>query len=459
MDSGEGNEPSRPAAGLGVTTGTLLIVANMIGVGVFATTGYMVSAIPSSPAILLAWLCGGIAALCGALTYAELGAVYPRNGGEYRFLSDVYHPAIGFAAGWVSLIVGFSAPLAMYSMAFGEYLQAVWPAVNPKVAGLCVIAGFAVLHSSHVASGSRFHNSLTMVKIALISLFVLAGLTRGDLSLIGDSTGKSLGSVVASAPFAVQLVYVSFAYGGWNTAAYLAGEFRRPQHDVPRAVLAGTLFVTILYLGLNVVFLASAPLQTLAAELKREEKLGPGSDATVRIGHVAATFLFGASGGKFVSLLIAAGLVSTVSANLMSGPRVYEAMGEDHPRLNLFRRTRAGGGPAIAIGLQAAVASVMLVTSSFDQLMNYVGITLSLFAMATVSSAITLRWRAPELSRPYRTWGYPVTPVIFLALEGWMIAYTVIQRPVAAAYGAGTIAIGVVIYAVVRGRRTSAFSG
>jgi len=452
MDSAEGNEPARPSVGLGVATGTLLIIANMIGVGVFTTTGYMVSAIPSSPAILLAWLCGGIAALCGALTYAELGALFPRNGGEYRFLSEVYHPAVGFAAGWVSLIVGFSAPLAMYSMAFGEYLQAIWPTVNPKSAGMCVIAGFAILHSAHVASGSRFHNSLTMVKIALITLFVLAGLTRGDLSLIEGSTGKDFRSVVASAPFAVQLVYVSFAYGGWNTAAYLAGEFRRPQHDVPRAVLAGTLFVTVLYLGLNVVFLTSAPLETLTAELSREQRLGPGSDATVRIGHVAATFLFGSSGGKFVSLLIAAGLVSTVSANLMSGPRVYEAMGEDHPRLNLFRRRRVKGGPATAIGLQAAVASVMLLTSSFDQLMNYVGITLSVFAMATVSSAVVLRWRSPDLPRPYRTWGYPVTPLIFLALEGWMITYTVIQRPVSAAYGAGTIAIGGVIYAIVRKR-------
>lgn len=450
MDPAGENESVRPAAGLGVTTGTLLIIANMIGVGVFATTGYMVVAIPSSPAILLAWFCGGVAALCGALTYAELGAALPRNGGEYRFLSEVYHPAVGFAAGWVSLIVGFSAPLAMYSMTFGEYLQAVSPAVHPKFAGLCVIAGFAALHSLHVGSGSQFHNTLTVMKIALISLFVVAGLTRGDLSLLSGSMEKTFGSVVTSGAFAVQLVYVSFAYGGWNTAAYLAGEFRNPQRDVPRAVLAGTLVVTLLYLSLNAVFLGSAPLATLKEELDREETLGPGSDAKVRIGHVAATNLFGTSAGKFVSLLIAAGLVSTVSANLMSGPRVYEAMGEDHPGLNFFRRNRAERGPVIAIGLQAAVASVMLVTSTFEQLWTYVGVTLSCFAMATVSSAIVLRWKAPNLPRPYRTWGYPVTPLIFLALEGWMIVYTVIQRPMAAAWGTGTIVIGLVIYAVVR---------
>jgi len=327
----------------------------------------------------------------------------------------------------------------------------VWPAIHPKAAGLCVIAGFAVLHSLHVASGSRFHNSLTVLKISLITLFVLAGLSRGDLSLLsGSAAEKTFGSVITSGAFAVQLVYVSFAYGGWNTAAYLAGEFHTPQRDVPRAVLAGTVFVTLLYLALNAVFLGSAPLETLAGELAREEKLGPGTEATVRIGHVAATFLFGTSAGKFVSLLIAAGLVSTVSANLMSGPRVYEAMGEDYPSLNFFRRNRAESGPAIAIGLQAAVASVMLVTSSFDQLLTYVGVTLSCFAMATVASAIVLRWRSPDLPRPYRTWGYPITPLIFLALEGWMIAYTVIQRPVTAAYGASTIVIGIVIYAIVR---------
>ncbi len=429
------------STGIGVTTGTLLIVANMIGVGVFTTTGYMVAALESPAAVLLAWVAGGVAALCGALAYAELGSAVPRNGGEYQLLSRIFHPAVGFVAGWVSLIVGFAAPLAAFAMAFGDYLNALVPEIPPLASGLLLITVLALVHSLHVGTGSRLHNAVTLGKVALIGAFIVAGLLWGDLSRLTTAEGKTLAEAVRSPMFAVQLVYVSFAYSGWNTAAYLAGEFRRPTRDIAPAILAGTAIVAILYLGLNVVFLASAPMNELA-----------GQD---RVGHIAAVSLFGPVAGNFMSLLIVIGLISTASANTMAGPRVYEAMGFDYPALKFLTRRRAGGGPVIAIALQTALAAAMILTASFKTLLEYIGVTLSLVAAATVLGVVVLRRREPDLARPYRTWGYPLTPIVFLALEGWMVTYVVREKPLTAAVSAGTVAVGLVLYAIVRPRLCS----
>jgi APA family basic amino acid/polyamine antiporter len=438
------------SSGIGVTTGALLIVANMIGVGVFTTTGYMVAAIPSPLAILLAWVVGGVAAMCGALAYAELGAALPHNGGEYRFLSRIYHPAVGFTSGWASLVVGFAAPLALFAMVFGkylnvlvpgipEYLNAVIPGSAAVVPGLVLIVALAGMHSIHVGTGSWLHNVFTLGKVGLLIGFIGAGLYYGDLSRLTAQTDLSVAGALASPMFAVQLVYVSFAYSGWNTAAYLAGEFRRPTRDVPRAVLAGTAVTAMLYLGLNVVFLASAPLADLAG---KEE-----------VAHVAAVSLFGAGAAKFVAFLIMAGLVSAASANIMAGPRVYEAIGQEYPVFRLLASRPAGGGPVIAIVLQSVLAAVMLATASFDTLLKYVGVTLGLFAGATVLGVMVLRRREPNLSRPYRTWGYPVTPILFLAVEIWMIVFTVRETPMTAVVSSATVAAGLLLYAVVRPRK------
>jgi basic amino acid/polyamine antiporter, APA family len=433
--------PSPSSPTIGVTTGTLLIVANMIGVGVFTTTGYMIGALQSPPAVLIAWLVGGVAAFCGALAYAELGAAVPRNGGEYQLLSRIFHPMVGFVAGWVSLIVGFAAPLAAFAMKFGEYLTALGFPLPPVASGLILIIVLAILHSLDVGTGSRTHNVFTLGKVALIAAFIAAGLAWGDLSRLTAAAEQSPLQAVLSPMFGVQLVYVSFAYSGWNTAAYLAGEFRRPAQEIPWAVLAGTTVVAVLYLGLNVVFLASAPAGELA-----------GKD---EVGHVAAISLFGNRAGNFMSFLIVVGLVSTASANTMAGPRVYEAMGFDYPILKILTTRRAGGGPVFAIALQTALAAAMLMTASFKTLVEYIGVTLSLVAATTVLGVIVLRLREPVLARPYRTWGYPVTPLVFLALEAWMVYYMVRKEPLTAAVSAGTIVVGLILYVIVRPRNRS----
>ncbi len=444
-----------PASGIGLTTGTMLIVANMIGVGVFTTTGYMAGALGSPVAILVAWAIGGVAAFCGALAYAELGAALPRNGGEYQLLSRIYHPAFGFTAGWVSLIVGFAAPQALFSMTFGDYLSQLlfgdpsqFPGWNPPlVFGLILMAALSVLHSIQVGTGSRTHNFFTLGKVLLIVGFIVGGLFCGDLSRITTAGERSAVNAIRSPIFAVQLVFVSFSYTGWNTAAYLAGEFRRPSRDIPWSVLAGTAIVAVLYLGLNVVFLASGPLTDLA-------------EAKNKVAHVTAADLFGSGAGRFVSWMIVIGLISTLSANIMAGPRVYEAMGRDYPLLKALTVRRADGGPVVAILLQALVAAVMMATASFEALLSYVSVTLSLIASMTVLGVVVLRFREPNLGRPYRTWGYPVTPLLFLIIEGWMIYQLLNNSLMIAKAGAGsimlagaaTLATGFVLYFLVKPR-------
>ncbi len=433
---------------LGVLTGTLLVVANMIGTGVFTTTGFLVHDIGSPAAVLLAWLAGGAAALCGALAYAELGAALPRNGGEYLLLSRIYHPALGFLSGWASLVVGFSAPLAAGALAFGEYLHPLLgdlSAASPTGAwfrpqtgyALALIAILATMHAWHIDGGARFQNAMTLGKVLLIAGFSAAGMFVGNATRLTAASATPFLTAVGSAPFAIGLIYVSFSYGGWNSAVYLAGEIRRPERYLPLALIAGTTLVTGLYVALNYVFLVSAPAAELAASGER-------------VGHVAAVALFGRQAGDAVSLLIVLGLVSSVSGLIMVGPRVYEAIGRDYPALKILAIRRGRGGPLVAIVLQATVAAIMVVTSSFYALLNYIGFTLSLFAMLTVLGVIVLRIREPQLPRPYRTWGYPLTPLAFVALELWMIAHSLFGKPYVALAGALTLASGWLVYAGLR---------
>lgn len=415
----------------------MLVVASMVGTGVFTTTGLLVRDIPSTAAVLVAWAVGGVAALCGALAYGELVAALPSNGGEYQLLSRIYHPALGFAAGIVSLVVGFSAPAAASALAFGQYMSRAVPGVPPLAAAIAVIVVMSLVHALRVRIGGGVQNVLTAGKIGLIGLFIVGGLATADMERL--CTGAPIGDAVLSPAFAVALIYVSFAYSGWNAAAYVAGEIRRPARSLPIALVTGTLVVTALYLGLNAVFLTAAPAEALSGEIE--------------VGHVAAAHLFGRGAGRALSALIAIALVSSVGALIMTGPRIYEAMGADYPALAVLARRREERGPTAAIVLQSTLALIMVVTTTFDWLLSYIGLTLSLFAALTVTGVFVSRRREPSLARPYRTWGHPITTLLFIALMAWMILHTAIQRPVALAVGAATVAAGVLLYAALRPQR------
>lgn len=421
-------------------TAVFLVVASMVGTGVFTTSGLLLESLGSIPAVLLAWGIGGLLAMTGALSYAELVAAMPENGGEYHLLSNIYHPAVGFVTGVVSFIVGFSAPIASSALAFGLYLHAVFPTVPVVPAALALVVLMCSLHAFRVGLGSRSQDGLTLFKIVLVVGFIAVGVGEIDPGRLSYGV-RGLGEASFSPAFAVALILVTFSYSGWNAATYVAGELEHPERTLPLALIAGTALVTLLYLAINVIFLAGAPPQALAGQ--------------VEVGHVAAVHMLGEDAGRVLSVVIALGLVSTVGALIMTGTRVLDAMGRDHGPLAWMAKRSAGGGPVVAVTLQGIVACVMVLTSSFEALLSYIGFTLSMFAALTVLGVIVLRFRRPELPRPYRTWGYPATPIVFVVLMAWMIVWSIAEEPYVAAAGFGTVFGGLLLYlATLRGRRT-----
>lgn len=420
-----------PERRMGLPATLSLVVASMIGTGVFTTTGYLVDDIPSAGGLLLCWAVAGIAALCGALCYAELGTAMPHIGGEYRFLSELVHPVVGFTSAFVSLIVGFSAPLAALALAFGSYLQALVPAVHPVASAAALVVVMSALNAWRVSAGASAHTAFTVIKVLLVAGFAVVGVVSGDAA--GLSVGAPVGEVVTQPGFAVGLIWVSFSYTGWNAAAYVAGEVATPERTLPQALLIGTLLVTALYVGLNAAFLMAAPLDDLRGKAE--------------VGHIAATALLGPVGGKIMSGIIAAGLVSTVGALVVTGPRVYEAVGRDFPLLARLSHRRGDSGPVYAVGLQAALALAFMAKASLRELLGYIGFTLSLFAALTVACVFLLRRRG--IRAPFQTWGYPVTPLVFLALMAWMIVAAIQKEPEVLLAAGVTFAVALVLYRVV----------
>lgn len=407
----------------------------MVGTGIFTSTGFQVESIISIPAILLTWVLGGVTALCGALTYAELTSTIPDNGGEYQLLTRIYHPAAGFVMGFVSIIVGFAAPCAAVALALGAYLHAIDAAIPATATALASIVLLTATHALNVKAGSGFQNVFTIAKIILIAGMIVAGLIVGDWSRLSVDTGTSFVDGVLSPKFAVGMIYVAFAYSGWNAAAYVAGEVERPSVNLPRSLLIGTVIVTALYVLMNVVFLSAAPSAALSG--------------VEEVGHVASVHLFGETGGKILSGIIGLGLVSTLGAMIMTGARVAEKMGQDYPALSWLSRRTDGGAPITAVILIGVLAAILLASSELRGLLEYTGFTITLGLALTVVGVFVLRVRAPDLPRPYRAWGYPVTPAIYALLSAWMLIGTIIERPIIAAGGAGTIVLGVVTWALI----------
>lgn len=435
---------------LGLFSATALVVANMVGTGIFTTSGFILAELKDPRSLLLCWVCGGLFALCGALCYGELGARFPQAGGEYVFLKESFGRPVGFLSGWISLIVGFSAPIAAAAMAFATYLfQALSissgdggmvfsPAgirlmtVSPlTLTAIGAIVVFSLLHYHSLKAGSRVQNSLTLFKIALVMVFIISGL----MSKNGSTTHFSSVASVSGSPetFAVSLIFVSFAYSGWNAAAYLGDEILTPSRTIPLSLFFGTVIVTLLYVLLNLVYLYALP---------------PGAlEGVLEVGAKSATALFGPGISRVFSGAVAIGLLSLLSAMILTGPRVYYAMARDRlffpafGRLNANRRT-----PAASIFLQAAIAIAMVLSASFDSLLLYIGFTLSLFAMLAVVGLMRVRKKSPVPAGSYRTFGYPVTPLLFIAGNLWIIFFSIKSRPLTALFGFGTIGLGVMVY-------------
>jgi APA family basic amino acid/polyamine antiporter len=409
----------------------------MVGTGVFTSLGFQLLDLRSGFVLLMLWAVGGVAAVCGAMTYAELGAALPRSGGEYNFLARIYHPAAGFVSGWVSATIGFAGPTALAAMTFAAYTTSIMPGETSdwleKTLACGLVIVLTIVHSSNRRNSGGLQVLFTILKVAVILAFCVAGFLLVDapqpvtfLPVSGD------GALLTSSAFAVSLIYVSYAYTGWNAATYLSSELENPQKTLPIILLTGTLIVMLMYVALNFTFLYVAPMDDMVGQ--------------VEVGYVAAQAAFGELGGRFTGLVMATLLISTVSAMTIAGPRVLQVVGEDFPALRLLGRTNSNGLPAIAIFVQSSATILFILSSTFESILVFAGFTLALNSFATVLGVFVLRRKQPDLPRPYRTFLYPLPPLIYLALTGWTLYFVLINRPVEGLFGLGIITLGLVLY-------------
>jgi basic amino acid/polyamine antiporter, APA family len=402
---------------LGLTSATALVVASMIGSGVFTTSGFLLADLRSRGAVLLVWVVGGIVAALGALSYGALARRIPESGGEYLFLSRTLHPAAGYFAGWISLLVGFSAPLAAVAFAFGEYARPWLPEWKPKLTGSLLMLLFSGIHAAHIQRGASMQNLAVAVKLVVIVLFICFAFTR--LPPPSEATW----SAAPLSAFGVSLVWVSFSYSGWNAAVYVGGEIRNPERNLPWSLLMGAGLVTLIYLALNTVFLFAAPVEQLSGKLD--------------VGRIAAEALGGPRWGNVMAVMVCLALMTSVSSLLMAGPRVYARMAAD----GFLPRWLApqSGPPRAAILFQLIVALIFLWSAAYQSLLTYIGFTLGLSTGATVLGLVVLRRREGER---LPVCGWPWVPGLFLLSITAMTIFAMASRPMESLIGLATLGVG-----------------
>lgn len=428
--------PAVASPRISTATAVAVVVASMVGTGVFTSLGFQVRDVPAGFPILILWGLGGLVSLCGAFCYAELVAMMPRSGGEYHLLSSALHPLAGFLAGWVSITAGFAAPIAAAGAVFGTYLTDIFPGLGIGVKGyglglVLLVAGVQLLSLQFV---ERFQVGFTVMKLALIGVFIVGAVGFGENQWDRLLPRSGEGVHYFSHPYAIALVYVMYAYTGWNGAVYVAGEMADVRRQLPRALMWGTLGVMVLYIGLNAVFLTGAPWSLM--EGKPEVAL------------VAARAIFGEWGGNGMGGVIAFGLVAHVSAMLFAGTRVLRVIGEDVWFMRWMNRRNIAGAPWLAVLVLTGTVLTLMMSGTFEQLLLYIQGLLLLSSMLCVVAVPWLRWRRPEMERPFKVPLYPLPPVVFLAVTVWMLWALVRERPVESAWGLLTLVVGIGLYAV-----------
>jgi APA family basic amino acid/polyamine antiporter len=430
--------------GIGFKSATALVVANIIGAGIFTSTGFQAGVLGHPGYIFLLWIVGGVLALCGALCYGELGAAMPRAGGEYVYLRETYGPSFGFMSAFVSLFAGFAAPIASALKSLVRYLSFFFPALGsePLLWGFVnindwIAIGIAwmlvAIHLRGVRGGIRFNDWITLFKLSGIVLIVLAAALIGNgqlsnLTYVSESY-RMLSPVDKWGAFANSLIFVMFCYSGWNASAYVAGEIVEPRKNLPRSLLIGTGVVVVLYIALNAVYFYGATVDELANK--------------VEVGLVASNALFGTAGSGLVTTVLSVSLLASASAMTIAGPRVYYALGRDFAPFRIFAGTSTStGAPAASLLLQGLITSAMILSGRVDQIQQYVGFTLTLFASIAISCVIVLRIRKPNMSRPFRAWGYPLTPLLFLAVSVWALIWNFRGRPLESILSVATVFLG-----------------
>jgi basic amino acid/polyamine antiporter, APA family len=405
---------------LGLLSASSLVVANMVGVGAFTTSGFLLADLKSPSLVLAAWIVGGLVALCGALSYGALARAIPESGGEYLYLSRTLHPAAGYLAGWVSLLAGFSAPIAAAGFAFGKYAQVWLPTVPLQVSGSVLLIASAAVHAWRVERGAEIQNAAVVLKLILIAIVVACGFSRlqpGPANALPSEMAWPIGS------FAVSLIWISFSYAGWNAAVYVAGEVRDPDRNLPRSLIIGTGIVMLVYVAVNAVMVFGGPGAAIAGQV----------DAA----RIVAEGLGGKSWGQAISILIALGLATSISAMLMVGPRVYARMADDGCLPAVFKST--AGPPRAAITLQLLLALGFLWTGTFESLLTYIGFTLNLSAAGAVVGLILVRRRSATAPPMF---GWPWAPALFLLFVIWTTWFAFERKTTESLVGLLTLGAG-----------------
>lgn len=442
---------------LGLFDSSMVMVGIVIGSGIFLTTGIMAKSIPSGGLILLAWLVGGLLTLAGALTYAELGAAMPEAGGQYVYLREAYGPMAGFLFGWILFLVYMTGGIAALALAFAEYIGYFFPYLGTnhiivtldipllkgslhyslsagQMIGVSVIILLSIVNFIGVGLGKSIQNVFTVIKIGTIAAIIILGFAIGKGTppeLAMDPAGMSFGSIIIG--FGVALVAVAWAFDGWNNVNFVAGEIKNPRRNLPLALILGTLGITFLYVLINYIYLYALPMQ---------ETIG-----VVRIAEKATGALFGSSTGTLISALVIVSVFGSLNGSILVGPRVYYAMAKDglffqkvahvHPR---FRT------PGFSILIQAVWASLLTLLGTFEQILTFAMFIAIAFWIAATAAVFTLRKKRPDLPRPYKTWGYPVVPAIFIIASTGILLNTLIEKPVEALAGILLTALGIPAY-------------
>lgn len=430
---------------------TNIVVANMIGAGIFTTSGLLMEELNNPLLMLSLWIAGGVIALCGALSYGELGAAMPEAGGEYYFLSKLYHPLLGFLSGWVSFIVGFSAPIAASAMGFSEYLCRALPAIpgwldtaglltpaaTRKFLSVSVIIIFTYIHYNGLKTGTAIQNVLTFMKIGLILLLIFAGFASGNGNTGNFISGESISPGFAGWKTAgLSLMWIMFAYSGWNASTYIGSEIASPSRILPRSLMIGTGSVIMLYLGLNALFIYA---------ISPDEMKG-----VISVGGLAMGNLFGKPAEILVSILISFALFSSLSAFIIIGPRVYYSMAKDglffrfaakvHPRHKV---------PSNSILLQCLIAVILALSGTFDQVLTYMGFALGIFPILAVTGIFSLRRK--KLSG-LKIKGYPFTQILYIVTGASILVLSFLERPAESLIALATALTGIPVYYLFKRR-------
>ena len=431
-----------PLREFGLSTSTYVVIASMVGTGILVSPGYMMASLQNYPVIFGLWILGGLLAVCGALCVAELAAALPRAGGEYVYLREAYGPMPAFLSGWTSFFVGFSAPLAVAGYIAALYLLTPFGLAEEesgyliKATAAIIIVAITLPNLIGHRQSIWIQNLTTMLKLGLFVVLVAMAFLFGGGQLAHIIEGQSIGKV-GFGTIAMQFFYVMFAYSGWNAASYLAGEVKNPARTLPRSLLLGVGLVILLYLALNLVFAYAVPLADVGFENAK------------RVPQLAVENLFGPRASSVFSVLLGLTFLATVSAFIITGPRVYYAMAKDGLFLSAAGYISSKGRiPIYAMIAQSACAIIILFVTDFQNLYKYAAVGLSLFAMLFIGAVYVLRWRRPDMERPFRVPGYPVVPAIFIAVTLFMAVFAFKEWPKPSIYSIGSILAGIPVYYV-----------